>query len=290
MSRLPVQKTYKLYIGGGFPRTESGRYYQVRGAKDQFVANLCRGSRKDFKMAVVAARKAQAGWAGRSAFNRGQILYRMAEMLEARSASFVELLTSTGGYGRKSAQAEVDTAIDRLIWYAGWPDKFAQVFGSTNLVASSHFNFTVPEPIGVVAVLAPENAPLLGLVSAICPALVNGNTCVAIVGGDAPHVAIEFAEVLATSDLPGGVVNIITGHRDELSSHVTGHMDVDALAVYGATQEERTEIGAACADSVKRVHYYNDPTAGGWRSDREQSPYRIMDLTEFKTAWHPIGT
>ena len=289
MARLPIQKTYKLYIGGKFPRTESGRYLQVRDEKGTLVANVCRASRKDFRMAVVAARKAQSGWAARTPFNRGQVLYRMAEMLESRTASFVDLIMSTTGAKKKDALAEVECAIDRLVWYAGWCDKFAQVFGCTNLVASSHFNFTVPEALGVLTAFAPESTSLLGVVQAIAPALTQGNTVIAVTPIALAPVAIEFAEVLATSDLPPGVVNILTGDITELHGHVTSHMDVDGVLAFGADQETQVAMGKAGADSVKRMRFEADPGLASLMEDGAQSPYQILPWVEFKTAWHPIG-
>ena len=288
--RLGVLKTYKLYIGGAFPRTESGRYLPVTKNKGALVANICRASRKDVRNAVVAARGAQGGWAKRSAFNRGQILYRMAEMLESRRASFVASLVDVAGYKSGAAESEVDAAVDRLVWYAGWSDKFSQVFGSVNPVAAPFFNFTSPEPTGLVAVIAPRNAPLLGLVSAIAPVIVSGNSCVVVVENAAPTIAIDLAEVLATSDLPGGVVNILTGLRDELLPHASGHVDVDAVVTFGATQEERKAIDLEGAESVKRVKHFDDPKASGWLDASHESPYRILPTVEFKTAWHPIGS
>jgi acyl-CoA reductase-like NAD-dependent aldehyde dehydrogenase len=285
--RVPVYKTYKLYIDGEYPRTESGRYLQIEDHKGNFVANICHASRKDFRDAVVAAREALDGWFGRSAFNRGQILYRMGEMLEARKDGFVSQLVDSLGYSRDEAESEVQTAIDRLIWYAGWSDKFEQVFGSTNPVASEHFNFTLPEPTGVIALMAPENAPLLGLISSLAPLIVSGNTVVAIVDNDAPQVAIEFAEVLNNSDLPGGVVNLLTGKRDELVGHVGGHKDVDGLVAYGADDEQEEQLALEGAESVKRVKFKDDPD--DWTSDECQSPYWILPFVEFKTNWHPVG-
>jgi len=289
MARLPIQKTYKLYIGGKFPRTESGRYLQVRDEKGTLVANVCRASRKDFRMAVVAARKAQSGWASRTPFNRGQVLYRMAEMLESRAASFVDLIMTTTGAKKKDAQAEVDCAIDRLVWYAGWCDKFAQVFGCTNLVASSHFNFTIPEALGVLTSFAPASSSLLGVVQAIAPAITQGNTVIAVTPIGMAPVAIEFAEVLATSDLPGGVVNILTGEISELHGHATSHMDVDGVLAFGADHETQVAMGKAAADSVKRIKFEADPGLSGLMDDGAQSPYQILPWVEFKTAWHPIG-
>ena len=288
-SRLKVLKTYKLYIGGKYPRTESGRYLTFNNPKGEFVANICHASRKDFRDAVLAARKAQGGWAGRVAFNRSQILYRMAEMLEARRASFESALVEHAGYKAADAEAEVDCAVDRLVWYGGWADKYIQVFGSTNPVASSHFNFTMPEATGVVAIFAPTNAPLLGLISAIAPVIVSGNATVVMVDADnGPTIAMEFAEVLNNSDLPGGVINILTGHRDELLGHVSGHKDVDAIACYGGDADFRKSLSLEAAESVKRVHFYDDVSAKDWRKDDAQSPYTIMPFVEFKTAWHPI--
>lgn len=288
-TRLSVLKTYKLYINGKYPRTESGRYMTVKDHKGGFVANICHASRKDFRESVVAARGALGGWAGRTAFNRGQILYRMAEMMEARRRDFEGALVDIAGYSAKDAEAEVDASIDRLVWYAGWSDKFTQVFGSTNPVSSPHFNFTIPEPTGVITVFSPKNAPLLGLVSAIAPVIVAGNTAVLVVENDAPTVAIDFAEVLNNSDLPGGVINILTGKHDELVGHAAGHKDVDGILFFGPTPDQKRAIAVEAAETVKRVKFYDDPKAKGWRSDDQQSPYRIMPFVEFKTAWHPIG-
>ena len=253
------------------------------------MANICRASRKDFRDAVVVARDAQEGWAGRSAFNRGQILYRMGEMLESRRTAFETTLVETAGYDRPEAEAEVDAAIDRLLWYAGWSDKFAQVFGSVNPVASSHFDFTVPEPTGVVAAFTPRQAPLLGLVSCLAPIIVSGNAAILIVENDAPTLALDLAEVLETSDLPGGVVNILTGQRDELRGHVGGHRDVDAILSVGASTEERTVLEEEGAESVTRMEFRPDRTAAEWRSDESASPYWITPFVEFKTTWHPVG-
>ena len=290
--RLSVYKTYKLYIDGEYPRTESGRYLQIDDHEGNFVANICHASRKDFRDAVVAARQALDGWFGRSAFNRGQILYRMGEMLESRRAGLAEQLVDQLGYSRQEARREVQTTIDRIVWYAGWSDKFEQVFGSTNPVSSPHFNFTVPEPTGVVTVFCPRNAPLLGLVSSIAPLIVSGNTVVAIVDADspestAPQMAMEFAEVLNNSDLPGGVVNILTGVRSELIGHVGGHRDVDGIIAYGADDEHEEQLALEGAESVKRVKFKDDPE--DWTSEDCQSPYWILPFVEFKTNWHPVG-
>ncbi len=253
------------------------------------MANICRASRKDFRDAVVEAREAQDGWASRSAFNRGQILYRMGEMLESRREAFADTLVEVAGYEREEAEAELDVAIDRLVWYAGWSDKFAQVFGSVNPVASSHFDFSVPEPTGVVAAFTPENAPLLGLISCMAPIVVTGNTVILIVDNEAPTLALDVAEVLETSDVPGGVVNVLTGHRTELREHVGGHRDVDAILSVGATTEERTILEKEGAESVTRLEFRPDRTAAEWRSDESQSPYWMTPFVEFKTTWHPVG-
>lgn len=253
------------------------------------MANICRASRKDFRDAVVAALDAQDGWASRSAFNRGQILYRMGEMLESRRDAFTNALVDIAGYEDSEAEAEVDSAIDRLVWYAGWTDKFAQVFGSVNPVASSHFDFSVPEPMGVVAAFVPQKAPLLGLVSCMAPILVPGNAVILIVDNDAPSLSIDFAEVLETSDVPDGVVNILTGHRSELREHVGGHRDVDGILSVGASQEERTILEREGAESVTRLEFRPNRPLDEWRSSDSQSPYWITPFVEFKTTWHPIG-
>ncbi|MFP4227712.1 MAG: aldehyde dehydrogenase family protein [Salinivenus sp.] len=287
--RLPVYKTRKLYIGGEFPRTESGRYLTATDHQGNFVANICRASRKDFRDAVVAARDAQGGWASRNAFNRGQILYRMGEMLESRRSAFEAELEETAGYEAAEAAAEVDAAIDRLVWYAGWSDKFTQVFGAVNPVASAHFDFTVPEPTGVVAAFAPRTAPLLGLVSCMAPIIVSGNAVILIVETEAPTLALDLAEVLDTSDLPGGVVNILTGQREELRGHVGGHRDVDAILSVGASKEERTVLEEEGAASVTRLEFRPSRSAAEWRSDDSASPYWITPFVEYKTTWHPVG-
>jgi acyl-CoA reductase-like NAD-dependent aldehyde dehydrogenase len=264
VSRLPVRKTYKLYIGGAFPRSESGRTYESDGQ------NVARASRKDARDAVRAARAALPAWSGLTAYNRGQVLYRLAEMMETR-ASDLERVCS----GRR----EVDAAIDRIIWYAGWADKVAQVIGSSNPVAGPYFDFTVPEPTGVVAVLAPSEPALGGLVSRILPALVGGNVVVAVAAETHPLAAVELAEALATSDLPGGAVNILTGFRDELAPWLAGHMDVNAIDVTGA-DGTTAELERLAAENVKRVV----------RSSAEaQSPWEIESFLELKTVWHPIG-
>src|SRR5207247_4350332 len=264
MSRLPVRKTYKLFIGGAFPRSESGRTYEADGQ------NVARGSRKDARDAVKAARAAQSKWASATAYNRGQVLYRFAEMVESRAAEFAELCT-----GRD----EVERTIDRIVWYAGWADKLPQVLGGTNPVAGPYFNFSVPEPTGVVAVLAPDEPPLLGLVTRLIPPLVGGNAVVAIASETHPLAAIELAEAIATSDVPGGVVNILTGYRKEIAPWLASHMDVNALDVCGA-DGLAAELEQLAADNVKRV------VRG--RAD-VQSPWEISSFLELKTVWHPIG-
>ena len=262
--RLPVRKTSKLFVGGAFPRSESGRTYEAQGQ------NVSRASRKDVRDAVVAARKAQPGWAAATAYNRGQVLYRLAEMMEARAADLAAVC---------SGRAEVEASIDRVVWYAGWADKLAQVLGGANSVAGPYFNFTVPEPTGVVAVIAPEEPALAGLVSRIVPVIVGGNAVVAVVSEQQPSAAIELAEAIATSDLPGGVVNLLTGFREELAPVLAGHMDVNAIDVTGA-DGSTPELERLAADNVKRVVH---------GSADEQSPWVIASFLELKTVWHPVG-
>lgn len=283
MSRLNVLKTYKIYIGGAFPRTESGRYYDLKNKKGEVLANVCLSSRKDFRNAVVAARGAFSGWSGKSAFNRSQVLYRIAEMLEGRKAQFIEELTLQG-ISEKAADKELQQSIDRLVHYAGWCDKYSQLFSSVNPVASSHFNFSVPEPTGVVSVIAPEKSGLLGLVSVIAPVIAGGNVCVALASETLPLCAVTFAEVLATSDLPGGVVNILTGTSAELHDHFSSHMDVNAIIYCRDNKEELKKIGENASLNVKRNFNWNKD----WVKDENQNPYLIMDLQEIKTTWHPI--
>jgi acyl-CoA reductase-like NAD-dependent aldehyde dehydrogenase len=285
-SRLPVLKTYKVFIGGKFPRSESGRYYLLRDAKGNAIANVCRCSRKDYRDAVVAARGAQSSWASRTAYNRGQILYRIAEMLEGRAAQFVAELQTGGASSAALARKEVQTTIDRTLHYAGWADKYQQVFSSVNPVSSSHFNFSLLEPTGVVSVLAPESPALLGLMSLILPAVVGGNTVIALASTSSPLVAVTLAEVLATSDLPGGVVNILTGERSELLEPFANHMDVNAVVYAGTDAAEKKKLRELCALNVKRPII--DDTAD-WFADDAQSPYRIKDTQEVKTTWHPVG-
>ena len=285
-ARVPVAKTYKIYIGGKFPRTESGRYYKLESATGKVLANVCRSSRKDFRNAVVAARAAQPGWAGASAYLRGQILYRIAEMLEGRRDQFVAEM-ALEGVSRKAAQNEVDAAIDRLIYYAGWADKYQQIFSAVNPVASSHFNFSVLEATGVVAILAPESSGLLGLVSNVAPCIVGGNTCVVLASESLPLNAVSFAEVLHASDVPGGVVNVLTGHRSELAGQFASHMDVNAIVWNDDDGDTARDIQRAAADNIKRV--VGRPGTD-WKRAQAQDPYLIADTLETKTTWHPIGS
>jgi len=285
-ARLPVLKTYKIYIGGKFPRTESGRYYLLKSSSGEALANICKSSRKDFREAVVAARGAQSGWASKSAYNRGQILYRIAEMLEGRSAQFVAELMQQGSH-QAEAQTEVALSIDRVLYYAGWADKYQQVFSSVNPVSSSHFNFSVLEPTGVVSILAPESSALLGLISTIAPAIVGGNSCIALASYSKPLCAVTLTEVLATSDLPGGVVNLLTGERSEILDHAASHMDVNACIYCGNDSKELATVRTKAALNVKRVLTYDRED---WTSPDAQSPYFILDTQEIKTTWHPVGT
>jgi acyl-CoA reductase-like NAD-dependent aldehyde dehydrogenase len=285
-ARLPVAKTYKIFIGGKFPRSESGRFYPLKhpGTGDA-LANVCLCSRKDFRDSVVAARAAQGSWAGRSAYNRGQVLYRIAEMLEGRAVQFVSEMIHQG-VAQPAAQREVTVAIDRLIYYAGWADKYQQVFSSVNPVASSHFNFSILEPTGVVSILCPPQSALLGIVSTIIPAIVGGNTVIALAPRDLPLSAVTFAEVLATSDLPGGVVNILTGERSELIEYFANHMDVNAVIYCGDDATERATVRVKSAMNVKRAVSYGRKD---WLGEDAQNPYFILDTQEVKTTWHPIG-
>ncbi|MFZ9386593.1 MAG: aldehyde dehydrogenase family protein [Chitinophagaceae bacterium] len=282
--RLEVLKTYKIYIGGQFPRTESGRYYQPVNAAGKKLANVCLSSRKDFRDAVVSARAAFGGWSGRAAFNRGQILYRMAEMLEGRRAQFMEelMLQDTT---KSKASKEIDLAIDRLIYYAGWCDKYQQLFSAVNPVASSHFNFSVPEPTGVVAVIAPQGDSLLGLISLIAPVIAGGNTCVVLASETKPLCAVTFAEVLNSSDLPGGVVNILTGKPAELAPWFADHMDVNATVYCENNSGIQKMMREKSAVNLKRIFFHDRVN---WYSDQAQSPYFIMDTQEIKTTWHPV--
>ncbi|HEY2074749.1 MAG TPA: aldehyde dehydrogenase family protein [Streptosporangiaceae bacterium] len=283
-ARLNVRKTYKLFIGGAFPRSESGRSYPVHGNDGALLAYAAQGSRKDARDAVVAARKAFGGWSGATAYNRGQILYRVAEMLEGRAAQFAAEVAAADGGQAAQAEAEVAAAIDRWVWYAGWSDKVAQVAGAANPVAGPYFNFSVPEPTGVVAIVAPADASLLGLVSVVAPVIVTGNTAVVVASESRPLPAISLAEVLATSDLPAGVVNVLTGRTAELAPVLAGHMDVNAIDLTGIEPQERKPLQELAAGNVKRVTCGNDHWAA------PPGTQRLMSFLEIKTVWHPAGT
>lgn len=283
MSRLDIHKTYKLYIGGKFPRTESGRYYAVNNKKGELIANMCLSSRKDFRNAVVIARKAQTSWECTTALNKGQILYRIAEMLEGRKAQFIAELIAQGET-KASAEKEVDASIDRLVYYAGWSDKYQQVFSAVNPVASAHFNFSSLEPVGVISMMAPENQGLLGLISIVAPAIVGGNTVIVLASESKPLTSISFAEVLHSSDVPAGIVNILTGNVKELYTHMASHMDVNAVVYCGNDQSVITEINELASNNLKRTIFYKK---NDWTSDSCESPYFIEKTQEVKTTWHP---
>lgn len=284
--RLSVAKTYKLYVGGAFPRSESGRSYQVKDAKGGFLANAAQGSRKDVREAVVAARKAFGGWSGATAYNRGQVLYRVAELLEGRREQFIAETAASEGIATKKAQSTVDAAIDRWVWYAGWTDKVATVLGASNPVAGPYFSFSVPEPTGVVGVLAPQASSLLGLVSVVAPVIATGNTAVVVTSQERPVPAITLSEVLATSDVPGGVVNIITGRTAELAPWLASHADVNALDLTGAPESMRAELEGSAAETVKRV-LRAKTTEPDWTTQPDIS--RLRAFLETKTVWHPMG-
>ena len=284
--RLPVAKTYKIFIGGKFPRTESGRYFALEDHKGAVIANMCRGSRKDFRNSVVAARKAQSGWAAASAYLRGQILYRVAEILEGRRAQFAEELMLQGNAPR-AAEREVEESIDRMIYYAGWADKYQQLFSAVNPVSSSHFNFSVLEPTGVVSMIAPNDSGLIGIVSNIASVIVGGNTCIVLASEEQPLCAVSFAEVLQASDVPGGVVNILTGFRSELTEQFASHMDVNAVVYCDGGKKAARTIQTLAADNIKRVIARQRVN---WMLSKSASPYEIRDTQEVKTTWHPIGT
>jgi acyl-CoA reductase-like NAD-dependent aldehyde dehydrogenase len=278
-NRLEVKKTYKLFIGGAFPRSESGRTYEVTRLDGRFIANPALASRKDLRDAVLAAKNAQTNWAAATAYNRGQILYRIAEMLEGRVGQFASEISMLDGTSFKVAELEVHAAIDRWVWYAGWSDKLAAINGSTNPVAGPFYNFTIPEPMGVIGAIAPEKPALLGLVDAIAPIIVSGNTSVVLASTTAPLAAMTFAEVLAISDLPAGVCNILTGRKDELAPWFASHMDIDGLDITGVDESLRSDIKIAGAENLKRIHAF----------DSVATPQRIFGFMEAKTIWHPIG-
>jgi acyl-CoA reductase-like NAD-dependent aldehyde dehydrogenase len=284
--RLSVAKTYKLYIGGAFPRSESGRSYPVRDSKGGFLANAAQGSRKDVREAVVAARKAFAGWSGTTAYNRGQVLYRVAELLEGRREQFIAETAAGEGVAVKKAQSTVDAAIDRWVWYAGWTDKIATVLGASNPVAGPYFSFSLPEPTGVVGVLAPQSSSLLGLVSVVAPVIATGNTAVVVTSQDRPLPAITLSEVLATSDVPGGVVNVVTGRTAELAPWLASHADVNALDLTGAPQSMLADLEQAAAGTVKRV-LRAKAAEPDWTARPDVS--RLRAFLETKTVWHPKG-
>jgi acyl-CoA reductase-like NAD-dependent aldehyde dehydrogenase len=282
--RIAVRKTYKLYIGGAFPRSESGRSYAVTDHKGGFLANAALASRKDARDAVVAARKAFAGWSGATAYNRGQVLYRVAELLEGRRAQFAAEVRAASGMTVRAAEAEVDAAVDRWVWYAGWADKIAQVRGGANPVAGPYFDFSLPEPTGVVAVLAPVSSALLGLVSVVAPAIVSGNTVVVLASERCPLPAVTLTEVLATSDVPGGVVNVLTGRMAEIAPWLASHMDVNAIDLSAAGEPLATELAESAADNLKRVLRLDD---ADWAA--EPGLQRMSAYLETKTVWHPVG-
>lgn len=290
MQRLNVLKTYKLYIGGKFPRTESGRTMTaIHSSTKEHLAHYCHASRKDLRDAAVAARSALPGWCGVTAYLRSQILYRAAEMIESRSSSISTELRDQTGMSKSDSDTEVSLSVDRLVHFAGWCDKYSQVFGSVNPVATSHFNFTTPEPTGVVGVLAPDQPGLLGLVTLIGQCILSGNTVVAISSETVPLPCLSFAEALATSDLPGGVVNLLTGKRDELAPWMASHMDINAIVDGSGDSTVHETLQSGTADNLKRVYDHSLGEPGDWKSDSAIDPYRILDTVEWKSAWHPIG-
>ncbi len=277
-NRIDVKKTYKLFINGAFPRSESGRTYEIKNAKGVFIANPCLASRKDLKDAVVAARAAQSGWNKASAYNKGQILYRIAEMLEGRRAQFVNEIILVTGVTKVKAEKEVTDSVDRLVWYAGWSDKLSSLSGALNPVAGPYYNFTVPESMGVIAAIAPETQSLLGLIDAIAPIIVGGNTIVVLASTKAPLSAMSFAEVIATSDVPAGVINILTGKKDEIAPWMASHMDIDGFDISALAATSHGAIRIAGAENLKRIYSF-----------KSADPGRILAFLENKTVWHPIG-
>jgi acyl-CoA reductase-like NAD-dependent aldehyde dehydrogenase len=287
-TRLPVNKTYKLYINGSFVRSESGRSRPAVSAGGELLANVCHASRKDLRDAVVAARGAFAGWAKKTAYLRGQILYRAAEMLQNRAGELAREIQRSTEVNTASAEAEVGLAIDRLVYYAGWTDKYPQIFGNVNPVASPHFNFSTPEPTGVVVVLAPDSPPLLPLVSLMAPVILSGNAAVVVASDRHPLPAATFAEILATSDLPAGVVNVLTGQRGDLVGHIASHMDIHAIIDGVGEPDLAANLQAGTALNLKR-YASRGLAAGDWLTAKAEDPYWILDTVEIKTAWHPIG-
>ena len=279
MSRIDVNKTYKLFIGGAFPRSESGRVYEIKSANKKFIANPSLASRKDLRDAVVAAKSAQPGWANATAFNRGQILYRIAEIMQGRSEQFVDEICALEGVTNKVAKSQVEAAIDTWVWYSGWCDKLSSVTGSLNQVSGPFYNFTTPEPLGVVAIFAENKPSLLGVVRTLAPVLAGGNSAVLIASENYPLPAITLSEALATSDVPGGVVNILTGKSAELAPWVGSHMEIDGVDVAGLTKKQEEELKLVGADNLKRIFRFNP----------DNHPERILSFMEQKTVWHPIG-
>jgi acyl-CoA reductase-like NAD-dependent aldehyde dehydrogenase len=279
MSRIDVNKTYKLFIGGAFPRSESGRVYEIKGVNKKFIANPSLASRKDLRDAVVAAKSAQPGWANATAFNRGQILYRIAEIMEGRSEQFVDEICALEGVTNKVAKSQVEAAIDTWVWYSGWCDKLSSVTGSLNQVSGPFYNFTTPEPLGVVAIFAENKPSLLGVVRTLAPVLAGGNSAVLIASENYPLPAITLSEALATSDVPGGVVNILTGKSAELAPWVGSHMEIDGVDVAGLSKKQEEELKLVGADNLKRIFRFNP----------DNHPERILSFMEQKTVWHPIG-
>ena len=279
LSRIDVKKTYKLFIGGAFPRSESGRTYEVKDSKGNFIANPSLASRKDLRDAVVAARGAHGGWSGATAFNRGQILYRIAEMMEGRTAQFVDEIVALEGVTPSVAKKQVEEAIDLWVWYSGWCDKIGSIYGSTNAVSGSFYNFTIPEALGVVTVFAPAKPSLLGLVQSLAPVLAGGNTAIVIASEKYPLGAITLSEALGTSDLPGGVVNILTGSPAELAPWASSHMEIDGIDASGLSTAQEKDLRIAGADNLKRI----------FRFKEAKSPQRVLSFMENKTVWHPIG-
>jgi len=287
-ARLEVRKTYKLHIGGAFVRSESGRYLPARSPSGELLDNYSHASRKDLRDAVVAARNAFGGWAKKTAYLRGQILYRAAEMLQNRSAELAGEIVRSAGVSTAKAKSEVARAIDRLVYFAGWSDKYPQIFGSINPVASPHFNFTTPEPTGVVAIFAPDEPPLVALLSLIASVIVTGNSAVVVASEKHPLAALTFAEILATSDLPGGVVNLLSGKRAELAPHAADHMDINAIVDGVGSMDLGALLQGGSARNLKRYSRRAlAPT--DWFTSKAEDPYTILDTVEFKTAWHPIG-
>jgi len=284
LDRLEIHKTYKLFIGGVFPRSESGRSYEVTPSDGSFLANAAQASRKDVRDAVVAARGAVAAWSGVDAFNRGQVMYRVAEMMEGRAAQFVAEVAAAEGLSVARARRAVAAAVDRWVWYAGWSDKYAQVAGAANPVAGPYFNFSLPEPTGVVAVLAPQLSSLLGFVSVVAPVIVTGNTAVVVASHERPLPAVTLAEVVATSDVPAGVLNVLTGATAELAPVLAGHMDVNAIDVTGAEAAARAELETLAAGNLKRLLSLEED----W--EKPASTKRMSAFVEVKTVWHPAGT